>query len=47
VGTEIKQCTCTHKFQDETYGKGMRVHNIAGDGKSSKCTVCNNKRSKL
>ena len=23
----IRKCDCKHKFQDEKYGKGMRVHN--------------------
>jgi hypothetical protein len=40
----IKQCTCKHKFQDERYGKGNRVHNV-GKAKTlgmeaHVCTVC-------
>lgn len=35
----IKNCSCVpHKFQDETYGVGNRVHNVGGKG--DKCTVC-------
>ena len=41
----IKLCTCEHEYQDEKYGKGMRVHTPAKN-KSDKgrieprCTVC-------
>ena len=27
MGTMIKKCSCQNKYQDEQYGKGMRVHN--------------------
>ena len=41
--TKIMRCTCEHEFQDQTYGKQMRVFNerIAG-GKVNgyRCTVC-------
>lgn len=45
-----KEYTCTQKgcdsdFQDKTYGKGRRVHNLSPDGKRAKCTVCGNKRN--
>lgn len=40
----IKPCHCTHKYQDERYGYGKRVHNVGGkDSKDSpklRCTVC-------
>lgn len=40
---EIKRCGCTGtpaaKFQDETYGKGMRVCN-EDQKKGYTCTVC-------
>lgn len=40
----ILRCTCEHEYQDEKYGKGMRVHNErAKDPKSPqeyRCTVC-------
>lgn len=40
----ILPCTCKHPFQDQTYGKGQRVHNMMQkDGKLSakaRCTVC-------
>lgn len=43
-GSEIKPCTCKHKFQDDRYGKGMRVFNKAQGG--YRCTVCGTKSSK-
>ena len=36
----IKACTCSHKFQDQQYGKQMRVHTVSKDGKEFRCTVC-------
>lgn len=39
----ILPCNCKHKFQDEEYGKGNRVHNLKEkDHKKTgwKCTVC-------
>jgi len=45
----ILPCTCKHKFQDEEYGEGNRVHNYApggGGGATAgkkpgyRCTVC-------
>lgn len=37
----IKQkCNCKHDYQDKKYGEGIRVMNVAGDGKTAKCTVC-------
>ena len=41
---------CIHEFQDEKYGKGMRVHNPCGKSASVgqqnyRCTVCANVRS--
>lgn len=38
-GTVIMKCTCNHEFQDATYGKGMRVHNVNTKGQAF-CTVC-------
>lgn len=38
--TVIKPCKCEHKFQDQRYGIGNRVHNINKDGTKGKCTVC-------
>lgn len=37
-GTVIKQCGCTHPYQDRQYGKGNRVWNRGPKG--MKCTVC-------
>lgn len=42
MATVMKQCNCESKFQDELYGKGMRVYNVRegkGNGKA-RCTVC-------
>lgn len=38
-GVKVLPCTCSHEFQDATYGKGMRLHNVNKDGKAF-CTVC-------
>ena len=40
--TEVIQCTCKSEFQDELYGKGMRLANTMGKDKPSgyRCTVC-------
>jgi hypothetical protein len=44
----IKKCTCKHEYQDEKYGKGLRVHNecvsIRTNGKAWSCTVCGTKK---
>jgi hypothetical protein len=42
--TEIRSCNCSSKFQDERYGKQMRVHNPQqGKNKGKlRCTVCGN-----
>ena len=44
----IARCDCQHpknsnnttgaRFQDQEYGKGMRVHNVTKGGR--RCTVC-------
>ena len=31
MGTKILSCTCKSDFQDNTYGKGLRVHNLSFD----------------
>lgn len=38
--TKIIKCTCEHKFQDATYGKGNRVGNSTKEPKEYRCTVC-------
>ena len=42
MGTVIRSCTCQSDWQDRTYGKGMRVHNVGGTttGPRYRCTVC-------
>jgi len=46
--TTILRCNCKHEFQDNTYGKSMRLHNKSfAKGKSTgkaKCTVCGDKK---
>lgn len=40
----IMSCTCQHEFQDEQYGKNMRVFNemkkTQSHPNSARCTVC-------
>lgn len=42
----VLPCSCDHKYQDEKYGHGNRVHNESAGTKGvvSKCTVCGAKR---
>ena len=40
TGTVIKPCSCSHGYQDKTYGKGNRVKNLGK--KKYTCTVCGN-----
>jgi len=46
TGSVVKVCTCTHAFQDATYGKRMRLHTVgvgAVGQTNDKCTVCGRK----
>lgn len=46
--TKITPCSCVHRYQDETYGKGMRVHNavrVKLGPPVFRCTVCGQTRS--
>ena len=36
----IKKCSCTSPYQDQRYGKGMRVHTQGVTKKDWRCTVC-------
>lgn len=41
--TKEMQCTCKHDFQDQKYGKGIRLFNerMAGTKTNGwRCTVC-------
>lgn len=43
--TVILPCGCKNEYQDEKYGKGLRVHNRAknkgsGTFSNARCTVC-------
>lgn len=42
--TKIAKCNCNHEFQDERYGRNMRLMNQApikgGNMDRYKCTVC-------
>lgn len=43
----IRQCTCSHPFQDTEYGYGMRLHTWGprrDAGGSYMCTVCGQTR---
>lgn len=45
--TKLMVCTCSHQFQDVTYGTKMRVYNSRHPaGKTAlvgwRCTVCGN-----
>jgi len=40
--TKINQCNCASVYQNELYGKNMRVHNE--NNKGLKCTVCGNQK---
>lgn len=46
--SEVKPCKCKNEYQDQKYGKGMRVHNKARDRQGeftvNRCTVCNTER---
>lgn len=35
----VRSCNCQHEFQDQRYGKGLRLHNPRKEGKYA-CTVC-------
>lgn len=49
--TKILPCTCEHEFQDNTYGKGMRLHNVSQGGTNKGivafCTVCSPRQPKI
>jgi hypothetical protein len=48
MNTIILPCSCKSEFQDETYGKGRRLHNVSQkkgvrpSDQKKKCTICNN-----
>lgn len=35
MSTKLLPCSCSHRFQDEEYGKGQRVHNATGSESTS------------
>ena len=43
AGVKVTACTCSHAFQDRTYGRGQRVHNATAKG--WRCTVCTRESS--
>ena len=48
AATIIKKCNCESKFQDERYGKGMRLMNLRDSSKHKNeaiCTVCGTKHN--
>lgn len=48
VTMAIKKCKCKHEYQDNEYGKGLRVHNESKSRvqgrKAWTCTVCGTKK---
>lgn len=43
---KILPCECKNKYQDDTYGKGKRVHNQTADKTSTwRCTVCGKEKN--
>ena len=48
AATIVRKCNCESKFQDERYGKGMRLMNLKDPGKHKNeavCTVCGTKHN--
>jgi hypothetical protein len=45
--SSVRKCICTHNFQDDMYGQGMRVHNRSQkkDSKVTTCTVCGSQKA--
>lgn len=35
-----RKCSCVHPYQDQIYGKGMRLHNPAKKMTGLRCSVC-------
>jgi ribosomal protein S26 len=48
MNTIILPCSYKSEFQDETYGKGRRLHNVSQKGKERKayCTICSPRQPK-
>ena len=43
--TKVLPCNCTHAYQDEKYGRGLRLHNRATKETDLwRCTVCGKER---
>lgn len=44
----VRPCTCRHAFQDERYGRGLRLHTQTPGSKTTgpklRCTVCGTER---
>jgi hypothetical protein len=40
--TKVMSCNCKHEFQDNQYGKNMRVFNPIGKTQNDgyRCTIC-------
>ena len=41
----LAPCTCASTFQDEKYGPGIRVHNLAKRTGQIRCTACGEMKS--
>lgn len=44
--TVLAHHTCSSLYQDDLYGRGVRVFNVKKDG-SGNCTVCGGRRTSL
>lgn len=40
----IRPCSCDQPYQDKTYGKGNRVHNLTTKTNGWRCTGCGLKK---
>lgn len=43
MGIKLLRCSCSHEYQDQQYGKGIRVFNTGTPKsivKKHTCTVC-------
>lgn len=44
MAATVRPCSCQHEYQDQKYGKGLRVKNTtekkSGERFVTRCTVC-------
>ena len=41
---KLIKCNCESEYQDNTYGVGNRVHNLAIKNNKWRCVVCGNEK---